>query len=503
MSELPGAELYAQRVSKAAELPPDSRSSDCAAFLAAHGLLEEAAAVLLPPAPAEGGPELEEAGAPAGPAEAEDTEKQLALLKWLTAGSGVGLPRPQPLPLPHPRLDFPAGTAAALAALVQLDAGGSSGGGGSGGAGSSSGGGAAGGGLAAKLLPKPQLESLLHPDGPPPSLQQLAALLLLARIWLRQGDGGQARQALAAAARCFGPESRSLRQEEAEAELAAQAKVFEQVMEGQPEVPAVPVADGPAAEQLDAQLAALRAAPCSGGGGWQVPSAGDLHAVLLHLRLEACMPEPGSLQQGEEDDNGWPQPRGEPALLAAQRWRDARALVALRPGDARSHEWAAAAGQAAVGFAAHPVFLGMQKREEHFRGPVQHLERALQLAHEAGSDALAAKLGYQLGQLCVTSALGLLQTNFSPVCTALPPSYVTVTPAQASVYLEVADAALNACKAWAPFAWLAELRAARKEAAAVRPHLQKQLQHRPEAWSYLNDEVNCRRGRCGRRMAAC
>lgn len=182
--------------------------------------------MLLPPAPAEGGRQLEEAGAPAGPAEAEDTGRQLALLKCLTAGSGVGLPRPQPLPLPHPRFDSPAGTAVALAALVQLDAGGSSGG-----AGSSRGGRAAGGGSAARLLAKPQLESLLQPDGPPPSLQQLTALLLLARFWLRQSDGRQAWRA----------------------------------------------------------LAALQAAPRSGGGGSQVPSAGDLHAVRCTFGLSrAC-----------------------------------------------------------------------------------------------------------------------------------------------------------------------------------------------------------------------
>ncbi|PRW45019.1 transcription initiation factor IIE subunit beta [Chlorella sorokiniana] len=79
-------------------------------------------------------------------------------------------------------------------------------------------------------------------------------------------------------------------------------------------------------------------------------------------------------------------------------------------------------------------------------------------------------------------------SNISPICSALTPAYVTVTPAQAAAYLAAADAALEACKPWAPFAWLAELRAARSEAAAVRPHLQKQLHHRPEAWSYLDDE---------------
>lgn len=489
MAELPGAELYTQRVSKAAEIPPASRSADCAAFLAAHSLLEEAAAVLLPSEDASSTQqELERAGAPAGPDEEGDQAKQLALLKWLSAGTGVG--RAQPLPLPHPRLDSAAGTAAALAPMVRLDpTGGSSAAGGRGSDSSS----AAAGRSAAKLVAGPQLEPLLQPDGPLPSLQELCASLLLARFWLRQGEGRQARRALTAAARCFGLEARSLRQQEAEAELAAQTAAFRASLDRERATPAAPAAPTrQTSPALAAQLAALQSA---GGGtsGWQAPSADDLHAVLLHLRLEACMPEPGFLERcskrGEVDEQGAPQPRGEGALLAAQRTCDMHALLTLRPDDARSHEWAAAVGQAAVGFASHPVFLGLQKRDASFRGPVQHLQRMLQLAQASGSQVQAAKAGYQLGRLLVEAALGLLQCNINPTCTSFAPSYVTVSPAETAAYLQAADAALEACKPWAPFAWLAELRAARAEAAAVRPHLQKQIEHRPQSWSYLDDEV--------------
>lgn len=402
-----GAELYVQRVAKAAALPPESRIKDCAAFLSAHDLLEEAAAVLLPRTELEADESDDKAvgasclfhnhleqesalqhvgavfpaafckhwkrfGHPAtctprwGPftcmaatiiaqAEASGPEAAhtLALLKWLSAGTGVG--RAQPLPLQHPALDSAAGAAAALAPLVSIQP-----------APDSPAEGGEQGSNAVQAMPTLLLEQLLRDaesKGPLPDLLQTVQLLLLGRFWLGLGQRVRARAALAAASRAFGPAAHSVQLKDARSELAAQDHAFMAARKEHrdEEAPPMTAADEAAAVALACQLAALQEAS---GGEWQVPSAAQLHGMLLHLRLAACMPElgrqgsgeeqgeeagDGSEGEGEGDSSGWALPKGEAAVEAAQRKRDALALPALLPEDPRSHDWAAAVGVAAVG----------------------------------------------------------------------------------------------------------------------------------------------------------
>ncbi|KAL4428480.1 hypothetical protein ABPG75_002569 [Micractinium tetrahymenae] len=404
MAALPaaaGTELYSQRVAKASALPPEQRSADCAAFLAAHGLLEEAAAVLLRPAPPPAGPEPggssgqeAQAGAPG-----EEAARTLALLKWLSVGTGVG--RQQRLPLPHPRLDSPAGAAAALAPLVTIRP--------AGGSGRER----PAGSEAVQATPTPLAEQLLQEgEGRPPDLQQVALLLLLGRFWQGQGQRAEARHALAAAARAFGPAARSVRPQDAEAELAAQEEAFRSAMTEHRDEQAAPrtAADEAATAALAGQLAALQEAS---GDGWQVPTATELHGMLLHLRLAACMPEPGRQgseeRQAEEDDEKegseeeggddmcWPRPKGEAAVAAAQHKLDALALLALLPEDPRSHDWAAAVGPAAVGFQAHPSFVGMMLSHPSHSHQPQHPVQRWQRAPGAGLSAAQPGAGGQGG----------------------------------------------------------------------------------------------------------
>ncbi len=93
-------------------------------------------------------------------------------------------------------------------------------------------------------------------------------------------------------------------------------------------------------------------------------------------------------------------------------------------------------------------------------------------------------MAFKLASLAVDAALRLLQANINPNCTRMSASVIAISPAGALALFERAEAALGAVKPWAPFAWMAELRAARKEAAAVRPHLQVMLQRNREEWSY-------------------
>ncbi|KAL4439194.1 hypothetical protein ABPG77_004096 [Micractinium sp. CCAP 211/92] len=328
-----GAELYVQRVAKAAALPPESRSKDCAAFLSAHDLLEEAAAVLLPRTG------LEADGRGDGEAEASGSEAAhtLALVKWLSAGTG--------------------------------------------------------------LLRDAESEGLL------PDLRQTVQLLLLGRFWLGLGQRVRARAALAAAARAFGPATHSVPLGDARSELAAQDQAFMAARKEHrdEEAPPMTAADEAAAAALAGQLAALQEA-----------SAGD--------------------------------------------WQ------------------------------AHPSFSGQMlshpSRGPQPQHPVQRWQRALELAEARGSQVLVARVAFKLASLAVDAALRLLQANINPNCTRMSASVIAISPAGALALFERAEAALGAVKPWAPFAWMAELRAARKEAAAVRPHLQVMLQRNREEWSY-------------------
>eukprot|EP00887_Chlorella_sp_A99_P005857 scaffold1.g5857.t1 len=432
LSVAPGSEHYYARVAKLEALPPSDHPPDVVAFLAAHNLLEEAAAAL--PLPAEGPPcsisqpdvmlrimtarlasmsglqpgiavsaaqaMLEQAttvlppaaeGAfPSQPTEAAGAappsdEQLIGMLKYLTA-SFARVPG-QPGTINHPALAVTWRLLAPLAPLrtpMELPG--------------------------ERLLygNTPALQALLVPGAPPlRDARTLIQLLMLASIDIRCRDVRSARELLDAA-------GASLR-------------------------------NAGACRAVDAQLLQLRSADRpSWWSGWAVRSAQELYQLGLVMKLEThkvCSPADRNDMFDWSEHAARELAEVEPRNPHAWAWRGARASDMPTPPRASPRE-------------AH--------RQQ--QAAARHWRQGVALARESGSAFWTAYFGYHMAAEAVVGRLA------------------SIPPRDAAALLDEADAAFERGKPLEPSEFLQVMRDERARARAVQPLIAAHMEHSPSAW---------------------